>query len=105
MVSPGSPAVGRQGHNGKAGESGAFGRNDLQAAAEAECAEVAQRRRGLQKRFGNSRMTGSGSAVFARAGGGERPDVGTLPGSSGRLDGQNVPQPGRRIRWTAGRDC
>ena len=46
----------------------AAGRNDLQAAAEAECNEVAQAARCLGKQFGNSRMTGSGSAVFARAG-------------------------------------
>jgi 4-diphosphocytidyl-2-C-methyl-D-erythritol kinase len=45
-----------------------FGRNDLQAAASALCAEVAQAAELLQAHFGNSRMTGSGSAVFARAG-------------------------------------
>ena len=43
-----------------------FGRNDLQAPAEAACAEVAQAADILHCRFGNSRMTGSGSAVFAR---------------------------------------
>jgi len=51
-----------------------FGRNDLQAAAEAECAEVAQAAQTLRQRFGNSRMTGSGSAVFAVAGTGARAD-------------------------------
>ncbi|TDM08629.1 MAG: 4-(cytidine 5'-diphospho)-2-C-methyl-D-erythritol kinase [Ideonella sp. MAG2] len=45
---------------------GGFGRNDLQAAAEALCPEVTQARQWLAQRFGNSRMTGSGSAVFAR---------------------------------------
>lgn len=45
-----------------------FGRNDLQPSAEQQCAEVAQAAQLLQARFGNSRMTGSGSAVFARAG-------------------------------------
>ena len=45
-----------------------FGRNDMQPAAEASCAEVAQAASLLHSRFGNSRMTGSGSAVFARAG-------------------------------------
>ena len=45
-----------------------FGRNDLQAAAQAECAQVIQAGEMLQSRFGNSRMTGSGSAVFATAG-------------------------------------
>ena len=45
-----------------------FGRNDLQAAAEAECAQVVRAAAVLHQQFGNSRMTGSGSAVFARAG-------------------------------------
>jgi 4-diphosphocytidyl-2-C-methyl-D-erythritol kinase len=47
---------------------GGHGRNDLQPAAEHQCAEVAQAAQLLQARFGNSRMTGSGSEVFARAG-------------------------------------
>jgi 4-diphosphocytidyl-2-C-methyl-D-erythritol kinase len=55
------------------GDAWAWGRNDLQAAAEAQCAEVAQAAELLQKSFCNSRMTGSGSAVFARAGCGDRP--------------------------------
>jgi 4-diphosphocytidyl-2-C-methyl-D-erythritol kinase len=50
-----------------------FGRNDLQAVAQQQCAEVAQAAQWLQARFGNSRMSGSGSAVFARAGTGDRP--------------------------------
>lgn len=50
-----------------------FGRNDLQPAAEAHCPEVAQAARWLEARFGNSRMSGSGSAVFARAGTGVQP--------------------------------
>jgi 4-diphosphocytidyl-2-C-methyl-D-erythritol kinase len=45
-----------------------FGKNDLQAAAEDRCAEVAQAAEWLNKRYGNSRMTGSGSAVFSRVG-------------------------------------
>ena len=45
-----------------------YGRNVLQPPAEHECPEVAQAARLLEARFGNSRMTGSGSAVFARAG-------------------------------------
>ena len=49
-----------------------FGRNDLQAAAQAESAEVAQAAAVLHATFGNSRMTGSGSAVFARAGAANR---------------------------------
>ncbi|HET7525110.1 MAG TPA: 4-(cytidine 5'-diphospho)-2-C-methyl-D-erythritol kinase, partial [Burkholderiaceae bacterium] len=50
-----------------------FGRNDLQAVAQGECAEVGQAAQWLRQRFGNSRMSGSGSAVFARAGTGDRP--------------------------------
>jgi 4-diphosphocytidyl-2-C-methyl-D-erythritol kinase len=50
-----------------------FGRNDLQAVAQLQCAEVGQAARWLQARFGNSRMSGSGSAVFARAGTSDRP--------------------------------
>ncbi|MBH9579599.1 4-(cytidine 5'-diphospho)-2-C-methyl-D-erythritol kinase [Inhella proteolytica] len=41
-------------------------RNDLQAAAQAQCPEIADALELLQNRFGNSRMTGSGSAVFAQ---------------------------------------
>ncbi|MES2098421.1 MAG: 4-(cytidine 5'-diphospho)-2-C-methyl-D-erythritol kinase [Pseudomonadota bacterium] len=52
-----------------------FGRNDLQAAAEAECAQVVQAASMLHQQFGNSRMTGSGSAVFARAGTGPEPSA------------------------------
>jgi 4-diphosphocytidyl-2-C-methyl-D-erythritol kinase len=52
---------------------GGFGRNDLQAVAQLQCAEVGQAAQWLQARFGNSRMSGSGSAVFARAGTGDRP--------------------------------
>ncbi|MDE2456012.1 MAG: 4-(cytidine 5'-diphospho)-2-C-methyl-D-erythritol kinase, partial [Burkholderiales bacterium] len=45
-----------------------YGRNDLQPPAADNCPDVAQAARWLESRFGNSRMTGSGSAVFARAG-------------------------------------
>ena len=78
---------GRNG-NGCNGCNG-YGRNDLQPAAEAACAEVAEVGRWLTAHFGNSRMTGSGSAVFARAGfrfddaapgrGAERPPEAMLP--------------------------
>lgn len=60
--------------SGKDPQDGAgFGRNDLQAAAEDHCPEVAQAARWLEARYGNSRMSGSGSAVFARAGAGVQP--------------------------------
>lgn len=55
-----------------------FGRNDLQPAAEDRCSDVAQAASWLHTRYGNSRMTGSGSAVFARAGTGDQP-VATFP--------------------------
>ncbi len=45
-----------------------FGHNDLQAAAEACDAELVQVASWLNQHYGNSRMTGSGSAYFARAG-------------------------------------
>ncbi|HJV69570.1 4-(cytidine 5'-diphospho)-2-C-methyl-D-erythritol kinase [Ideonella sp.] len=61
------------------------GRNDLQRAAEALCPEVAEVGRWLQARFGNSRMTGSGSAVYARAGTGARPVATMLEGLLDRL--------------------
>jgi 4-diphosphocytidyl-2-C-methyl-D-erythritol kinase len=55
-----------------------FGCNDLQPVAERRCPEVAQAARWLEACFGNSRMTGSGSAVFARAGTSDQPWA-TLP--------------------------
>jgi len=45
-----------------------FGRNDLQPPAECHCKAVGQVAVWLEARFGNSRMSGSGSAVFARVG-------------------------------------
>jgi 4-diphosphocytidyl-2-C-methyl-D-erythritol kinase len=42
-----------------------FGHNDLQPPAMAHSVEVAQALEIMQDRFGNSRMTGSGSAVFS----------------------------------------
>jgi 4-diphosphocytidyl-2-C-methyl-D-erythritol kinase len=68
----------------------AVGHNDLQPVAEALCPDITQVLRWLQARHGNSRMTGSGSAVFARAGMGDQPvatwSEGELPeGWVGRL--------------------
>jgi 4-diphosphocytidyl-2-C-methyl-D-erythritol kinase len=51
-----------------AGWADRFGANALQGPAEERCPEVAQAARLLSAQYGNSRMTGSGSAVFARAG-------------------------------------
>ena len=58
-----------------------FGKNDLQPAAEDRCSEVAQAAGWLEARYGNSRMTGSGSAVFARVGS-ETPALATEPDGS-----------------------
>lgn len=48
-------------------------RNDLQASAQAQCPEIEDALNLLQSRFGNSRMTGSGSAVFAQIDGDDSP--------------------------------
>jgi len=68
----------------------AYGRNDLQPPAQAQCSEVAQAAEWLAGHFGNSRMTGSGSAVFARNGMGDQPSVtwpaqALAPGWVGRM--------------------
>lgn len=44
------------------------GRNDLQPPAQQICPEIARAAKLLDATYGNSRMTGSGSAVFARNG-------------------------------------
>lgn len=51
------------------------GHNDLQAVAEAQSPEVTAAAKWLSSRFGHSRMTGSGSAVFAGAGTGDHPEA------------------------------
>jgi 4-diphosphocytidyl-2-C-methyl-D-erythritol kinase len=61
--------------SGEAAAPPAFGRNDLQPPAQARCDEVAQAARLLESAFGNSRMTGSGSAVFARVDTGVPPEA------------------------------
>ena len=67
------------------GEHALPGRNDLQAAAEFLCPDVAVAAARLREAFGNSRMTGSGSAVFASVGpvvpAGNSPDA--APGMAG----------------------
>ena len=55
-----------------------YGRNDLQPVAEELSASVTEVARWLERHYGNSRMTGSGSAVFARAGAGDVPTA-TIP--------------------------
>jgi 4-diphosphocytidyl-2-C-methyl-D-erythritol kinase len=63
---------------GCSGLAAGYGRNDLQPPAQDRYPEVAQAARWLEARYGNSRMTGSGSAVFARAGTGGQP-MATFP--------------------------
>ena len=68
----GWPAEWGSGSRSGSGQAGAllgkrvFYKNDLQLPAQDRCPEVAQAARWLEARYGNSRMTGSGSAVFAR---------------------------------------
>ena len=52
----------------------AYGRNDLQLPAEDCCPDVALAAEWLRQGFGNSRMTGSGSAVFAKNGTSDQPE-------------------------------
>jgi 4-diphosphocytidyl-2-C-methyl-D-erythritol kinase len=81
--------------------SQAFGRNDLQAPAQLVCAAVGEAARWLEERFGNSRMTGSGSAVFSRL----STDSGSS-GSSGIADSSlaTIPGAGLAPGWV-GRVC
>ncbi|GAP37705.1 4-(cytidine 5'-diphospho)-2-C-methyl-D-erythritol kinase [Piscinibacter sakaiensis] len=86
--------------------AGGFGCNDLQPAAEAVCAEVGEARRWLTQRFGNARMTGSGSAVFARAGNDDASDRtrGSRTGESPAAAAPDGPLQGLPDGWT-GRLC
>jgi 4-diphosphocytidyl-2-C-methyl-D-erythritol kinase len=59
-----------------------FGHNDLQAPAEAFSSEVTDALELLKARFGHSRMSGSGSAVFAQAGADDVPPQGSLEAMS-----------------------
>lgn len=74
--------------------SSGFGHNDLQPPAMAVCAEVAQAVALLDARFGNSRMTGSGSAVFAR-----------VEGASGAVDRSVMAMPDLPASEWVGRMC
>lgn len=77
-----------------------FGKNDLQAPAEAACPAVTEVAAWLAARYGNSRMSGSGSAVFARIG--EQDFKAGMSGQAGQQDQQTAASwlPG----WT-GRVC
>ena len=63
-----------------------YGRNDLQPVAESRCSEVAQAADWLKSRYGNSRMTGSGSAVFAVCG----TESGAESGAEAGINSQRV---------------
>jgi 4-diphosphocytidyl-2-C-methyl-D-erythritol kinase len=88
------PRLGVDAEPGGRGEAGSrlaegFGANDLQATAEGLCPDVRRAAAALDRIYGNSRMTGSGSAVFARAGSGPAPSA-AMPGDwpsgwSGRM--------------------
>ena len=64
----GAGPAGADGSRVVGGWSTGFGRNDLQPVAQQHCPEVRAVAQWLEGRFGNSRMSGSGSAVFARVG-------------------------------------
>jgi 4-diphosphocytidyl-2-C-methyl-D-erythritol kinase len=59
----------------------AFGRNDLQSVAQAQCADVVAAANWLERHVGPSRMTGSGSAVFSWVGTGLLPEATCPPDS------------------------
>ncbi|HEY1392279.1 MAG TPA: 4-(cytidine 5'-diphospho)-2-C-methyl-D-erythritol kinase [Methylibium sp.] len=67
------------------------GRNDLQLAAQAASSEVAQALALLASRYGASRMTGSGSAVFADAGAEAGADESGFAGKSATGDAPVAP--------------
>lgn len=79
-IGQGRGPLGSDGSREIAGLLGGFGRNDLQGAAQAQCDDVARAAGMLEAIFGNSRMTGSGSAVFARAGADVQP-MAAMPAS------------------------
>jgi len=56
-----------------------FGRNDLQRPAVSQYVEIGQAAQWLENQFGNARMTGSGSAVFAWAGAVQSAGTSTQP--------------------------
>jgi 4-diphosphocytidyl-2-C-methyl-D-erythritol kinase len=70
-----------------------FGSNDLQRSAQAHSAEVSQALSLLERHVGTSRMSGSGSAVFACAG--------LRPGASAQSDGWGQVLATLPDTWTA----
>ena len=76
-----------------------FGRNDLQRPAEASCPEVGKVAAWLAARHGNSRMSGSGSAVFARISAKISHEVGAAGQPEARHWQEEIP-----VTWV-GREC
>jgi 4-diphosphocytidyl-2-C-methyl-D-erythritol kinase len=70
---PSAVSAGQIGSRSGVTSGNSFGRNDLQPVAEVQCPDVARAAEWLRSRYGHSRMTGSGSAVFAGAGAGDQP--------------------------------
>jgi 4-diphosphocytidyl-2-C-methyl-D-erythritol kinase len=65
-----------------------WGRNDLQPPAEAASHEVSKALEWLQTRYENSRMTGSGSAVFAIV----RPSLNAMQTAAEKIDAVSGPE-------------
>jgi 4-diphosphocytidyl-2-C-methyl-D-erythritol kinase len=80
------------------------GRNDLQPPAEALCPQVAEVGRWLEARFGHSRMSGSGSAVFARVSSPD-PDSGSAASTSAMPVSQVLEELQRTRPGWVGRHC
>ena len=95
--------VSGDGHEGREG----FGRNDLQPPAQACCPEVVEVAAWLAARFGNSRMSGSGSAVFASVGQGYEDSRGTgdQPLAANRAGPLATAVPGAMKPGWVGRMC
>ena len=81
-----------------------FGRNDLQGAAQALCPQVAEAAQWLVSVFGNSRMSGSGSAVFARVGS-SGPDSGHAVAPTAKPVSQALEELQRSRPGWVGRHC
>ncbi|WP_119152927.1 4-(cytidine 5'-diphospho)-2-C-methyl-D-erythritol kinase [Caldimonas tepidiphila] len=83
-------------------QQGRFGCNDMQVVAESLSSEVGQALGWLKGRFGNSRMTGSGSAVFAWVDGQEGGTEDVTNASSGQA-GSDLPAGWQgRMCWSLG---
>ena len=80
-----------------------FGKNDLQASAEAYSTQIVDGLEILKQNFGLSRMSGSGSAVFAPCDG--LPQESSAEASVERVRGLATPGSGWVTRHCIGMDC